>query len=407
MYFENLRNNKNQLLSLMKNNGYSAGYITNIRRQIDFILSNCDKYGWKSYRDVYEHYLHLPYSSSYLRNKLNYIGVIQNFYEFGFMPNGKRRHNLYDRGYYCKLCDEFKELIDFYKNHEKNRKKNTTIEAETKNASKFLFEMQKRNKYSLDEISEEDVLSFFLSQNGELIRSYSYKKQLVSVFKAGLDWNKARCQNIINYLPRLREKRKNIQYLTSKEIEAIKKTLDTDKVSLRDKAIILLLIYTGLRGCDIVSLTLNSIDWENEKILIVQQKTSVFLELPLIPILGNAIYDYITLERPEVDIENIFLTETAHVSYLESRSIGNIATKIFKKANIRQNLGDRKGTHIFRHNVASSLLENGVPQPVITQTLGHTDPHSLETYIKADFVHLKECSLSVESYPIPKEVFFI
>ena len=96
MYFENLRNNKNQLLSLMKNNGYSAGYITNIRRQIDFILSNCDKYGWKSYRDVYEHYLHLPYSSSYLRNKLNYIGVIQNFYEFGFMPNGKRRHNLYD-----------------------------------------------------------------------------------------------------------------------------------------------------------------------------------------------------------------------------------------------------------------------------------------------------------------------
>ena len=53
------------------------------------------------------------------------------------------------------------------------------------------------------------------------------------------------------------------------------------------------------------------------------------------------------------------------------------------------------------------MLENGVPQPVITQTLGHTAPDSLEPYLRADFIHLKECALSVEQFPLAKEVLSI
>lgn len=79
--------------------------------------------------------------------------------------------------------------------------------------------------------------------------------------------------------------------------------------------------------------------------------------------------------------------------------------KACRLAGIRQEPGDRKGTHIFRHNLASAMLENGVPQPVITQTLGHTAPDSLEPYLRADFVHLKECALSIEAFPLAEEVF--
>ncbi|ANU46274.2 hypothetical protein ADH76_22045 [Enterocloster clostridioformis] len=64
-----------------------------------------------------------------------------------------------------------------------------------------------------------------------------------------------------------------------------------------------------------------------------------------------------------------------------------------------------KRLDFLRHNLASSLLENGVPQPVITQTLGHTAPDSLEPYLRADFVHLKECALSIEAFPLAEEVF--
>lgn len=92
-------------------------------------------------------------------------------------------------------------------------------------------------------------------------------------------------------------------------------------------------------------------------------------------------------------------------SPLAAGSIGNIVAKACRLAGIRQEPGDRKGTHIFRHSLASSMLENGVPQPVITQTLGHTAPDSLEPYLRADFVHLKECALSIEAFPLAEEVF--
>lgn len=75
------------------------------------------------------------------------------------------------------------------------------------------------------------------------------------------------------------------------------------------------------------------------------------------------------------------------------------------KAGIRNSPDDRRGLHLFRHYVATSLLENGVEQPVISSTLGHQSPESLNSYLSADFVHLKECALSIDLFPIRKEVF--
>jgi len=41
---------------------------------------------------------------------------------------------------------------------------------------------------------------------------------------------------------------------------------------------------------------------------------------------------------------------------------------------------------------------------VISQILGHDSPDSLETYLSADFVHLKECAISIGRFPMGKGV---
>lgn len=267
--------------------------------------------------------------------------------------------------------------------------------------------MQEQGARCLEDITEESVLSFFVSEEGSLIKSCSYKKNIAAVFKAGLKWKAQQCRRILALLPMLRETRKNIQYLTADEIIVLRDVATQEGMSVRNRAILLLLIFTGLRGCDIAALTLDAIDWEKETILISQQKTEAPVELPLSAIVGNAIYDYLTEERPDTGDCHVFLSETHPFSPLASHSIGSIVAKIFKTAGIRQEPGSRKGTHIFRHNLASSMLENGVPQPVITQTLGHTAPDSLEPYLRADFVHLKECALSVEPFPLAGEVLSV
>jgi integrase len=161
----------------------------------------------------------------------------------------------------------------------------------------------------------------------------------------------------------------------------------------------------GLRCCDIAALKLNEDDLDNDIINIRQQKTNVPRELPLTASAGHAIYDYATLERPESDSEFIFLTENRPYGRLKDGSVGNIAARIMKEAGIRQNACDRKGFHIFRHRMATDLLGKGVAQPIISKIAGHASPDSLEAYLSSDFIHLKECALSIEQYPVRKEVF--
>jgi integrase len=151
-------------------------------------------------------------------------------------------------------------------------------------------------------------------------------------------------------------------------------------------------------------MTLDSIDWSEDMIRVKQQKTDVPLELPLTAVVGNAIFDYITMERPKMGLDEIFLSQCRPYGALKSKSLSNVADKIMKAAHIRQEKGNRRGFHIFRHYLATALLGNGIPHPVISRTLGHTSPDSLDTYFSADFQHLKECSLSVECFPLRKEV---
>lgn len=407
MCFENLKSKHHELLQFLKTENYSATTIRVVTNEITAIIENAEKSGWQTYRDVYHAYEAQGLSKSVLRSKRHCLRMLKRFDIQGEFPDRTRRSYAFERDVYENLPDEFKELIAFYREYDLMRgKKQTTIYHEALNTVTFLCAMQQCGCSSLDEIREKDVLSFFLSRDGQLIRGCSYKKNVAAVFKAGLHWKEEPCRRILTCFPALRESRKTIQYLTGTETDRIRETLHSkvSRLSLRDRAVGTLLLYTGLRGCDIAELLFQSVDWDKEILSIIQRKTAVPMELPLTPVIGNALFDYVDSERPSSDDPHIFLSEAPPYHPLASQSIGNIALRIYQAAGIRQNPGDRKGTHIFRHHAASHMLECGVPQPVISRTLGHTAPDSLEPYLMADFRHLKECALSVAAFPVPEEV---
>ena len=410
MNVQNLRDNYLKLISYMETNSYSKTYVDSFKREIKKILASEDSEEWSCYKDVYLGYTKIPYSPNTLRDKRTVIGAIEQFDVHDRYPNGRRRHQLFERGSYPLLSPEFKSVIDLYHEVEKKRgkKKSATVYTESHNASTFFLSLQQKGINSLGKTTEEAVLSIFMSPDETLLRSCSYKKNIAAVLKACIPYHPETCPQILAFLPALREIRKNIQYLTSKEIQKVKGVLADGEnlLTLRDKAIGMLALYTGVRGCDIAGLTLDDIDWNRDFIDIKQQKTEIPLELPLTAVVGNAIYDYLTSERPHTESRYIFVSQLKPYERLKNRSIGNVAALIMKAAGIRQSKGDRKGFHIFRHHVATELLGNGVPQPVISRTLGHTSPDSLESYLRADFPHLKECAISIEGVPVPKEVFY-
>jgi integrase len=409
MNIQKLQQTYPELIAFMREQEYSHFYIERLEQQIRAIIANADSNGWTSYSDVYQWYAGRSDSKQGLRCRLTFLGIIERFALRGEFPDGRTRQKIKIRGCYRFLSPEFQSVMDTYRLYEEQRgaKKARTIYGEFSNGASFLYELQCAGVSSPEEITQKSIIAVFLNQDGTLRRSYSYKKTIAAVFRANVPADPGLFNRLIAYLPELRETRKNIQYLTDEEVERIKRVLaEPDSgLTLRDKAIGTLALIYGLRCCDIAKLKVDEIDFGADEISICQQKTAVPIVLPLTASAGNAIYDYAESERPRNGSEFIFLSVNRPYGRIAEGSVGNIAAKIMAAAGIRQNAGDRKGFHIFRHRLATDLLGNGVPQPVISRIAGHTSPDSLEAYLRADFVHLKECALSIERFPLGREVF--
>jgi integrase len=406
MNIKNLQATHHKLISFMQDAGYSKSYISKVSREIRYILANAENYGWTSYAEIFRQRENQNLSKSTLYNTRIALRLIENYDKNGKYPNGILQGNLNRK--YDLLIEEFKAIIDGYLVvAETSGIKEKTINTRSHCAASFLLHLQNEGCRSLHDITEKAVLSAFVTDSGTILRSSSAKKSIAAVFKACTPQNPEIFTKLLLFLPQLRTARKNIQYLTSDEISKVKQVLN-DKataLSLRDKAIAMLVLYTGLRKCDIAGLKISSIDFDNDLINIVQQKTGVPLTLPLRAIVGNAIHDYMTMERPNIDCEYIFIRQHAPYYEIGAQALNRICNKIMLTAGIRQEAGDRKGFHIFRHRLITTLLSNGVPQPVISDIVGQTSPSSLNPYLHANFSNLKECALSIERFPVCEEVF--
>ena len=67
-----------------------------------------------------------------------------------------------------------------------------------------------------------------------------------------------------------------------------------------------------------------------------------------------------------------------------------------RNANIKVAPDKRIGLHALRHGLATRMLDNDVPMPIISQTLGHADINSTEVYIRVSITQLSKCGLEVE-----------
>lgn len=191
-----------------------------------------------------------------------------------------------------------------------------------------------------------------------------------------------------------------IPILTDKEYDALKSILRTQKVSPRDKAIILLSLHTGLRAVDIVGMKLEDIDWVNDAIAIIQSKTGKAFKIPLTADVGNALSSYILNERPKTDNSFVFLRSLAPFRPLSGHSACYcVVRKIFHQAGIR--LGnERKGIHVIRHSAASRMLSKGVPVTTISSMLGHSNKKSTDIYLTTDIESMKACAIDLSVIPM-------
>ncbi|WP_157068309.1 site-specific integrase [Legionella santicrucis] len=165
----------------------------------------------------------------------------------------------------------------------------------------------------------------------------------------------------------------------------------------RDYAILLLACRLGLRTGDIRDLTLDQIDWEKETLSLTQSKTKQPLILPLTEEVGNALIDYIRFGRPKTHYREIFLRlSPTHVPFSKGNHLYQVVKYWRDLAGIQFRRKQHQGLHSLRHSLATFLLEQGTPFPVISNILGHSSMTSTMIYAKSSVEMLREVAISLE-----------
>ena len=186
---------------------------------------------------------------------------------------------------------------------------------------------------------------------------------------------------------------------SQEEVEALIGAIDRGNPQRkRDYAIILLTARYGLRISDIIGMRYCNLDWEQNRIILFQQKTGKKIVLPLSEEVGEAMIDYLKFGRPKIDLPYIFITAHAPYKELSSNGMGAIIKDYFRIAGV--NFTNRKhGPHSLRHSLASNLLKSNEPLPVISEILGHSSTETTMEYLRIDMNLLRRCALNVPIVP--------
>lgn len=154
--------------------------------------------------------------------------------------------------------------------------------------------------------------------------------------------------------------------LTAQERTHLLKTITNSK----DKAIIGLMAYQGLRTIEVVRLSWKDIKVQQGKnYLAVWGKGREEKELiPLLPECHKILIDYqMSITRPEGSM----------FDFKETSSIRKITNKWLNEAGLKR---ENVSAHSLRHTVAQLMLDKGIPKPMVQRFLRHKSESMTSTY---------------------------
>ncbi len=181
------------------------------------------------------------------------------------------------------------------------------------------------------------------------------------------------------------------RHLTTEQVEVLIKEVRLDILTgRRDYAMVLLLARLGLRAPEVIAMQLDDIDWRSGEI-IVRGKGKRHDRVPLPPDVGEALADYIKLDRKTAS-RTLFVTNRAPHGPFKDRQVLNL---ILRGAFARTGLkppAPYVGSHILRHSLATNLVQRGASLEEIGNMLRHRTQSSTMLYARLDIDGLRSVS---------------
>lgn len=224
-----------------------------------------------------------------------------------------------------------------------------TINGYKKVLNKFLNENQNPNK---------EQAEYYLVEMRKRDYSYSHTKNSITIIKKYMEFIG---RQIEIEQPRRPQELPTKEILTEGEVARI---LAETKNS-REKAMLGILVYCGVRNKELCSIKVRNVDFENNIIKVLGGKFKKDRIVPMSRDCYRIILDYLKdYQREEKDY--LFTTLVRNEQYN-----GWALRKTVKKVAIRAKIKKRVYPHLFRHTLITHLLEKGMNVIAVQQIAGH------------------------------------
>jgi integrase/recombinase XerD len=177
--------------------------------------------------------------------------------------------------------------------------------------------------------------------------------------------------------------------LTMQEAEQVLQQPDIhDPIGLRDRAILEVLYSTGMRRMEVVGLKLYDLDFDRGTIMIRLGKGKKDRFVPVGDRAVAWLQKYVRESRSQLsvppDTGTLFLT---HAGDEISR---DVLTMVVRAYVVQAKTGKTGACHLFRHTMATLMLEGGADIRFIQEMLGHAKLETTQIYTRVSIRMLKQ-----------------
>ena len=177
--------------------------------------------------------------------------------------------------------------------------------------------------------------------------------------------------------------------LTPDEMETVLNQPDiTSLFGLRDRAIMETLYSTGIRRLELVNLTIFNVDQTRGTLFVQQGKGNKDRFVPIGERALAWINKYLEEVRGELLVDpNV---TTLFITYLGEGFHPNKLTAVIRNYIKQADIGKSGSCHLFRHTMATQMLDNGADVRFIQELLGHACLDTTQRYTHVSINKLKE-----------------
>jgi integrase/recombinase XerD len=162
----------------------------------------------------------------------------------------------------------------------------------------------------------------------------------------------------------------------------------SDPLGIRDRAILETLYSTGMRRMELVNLALYDLDLDRGTLMVRQGKGK---KDRMVPIGERAA---VWIEKYRSDVRHQLVVEpddgTLFLTAEGARFSLNGMTSLARNYVLAADTGKRGACHLFRHTMATQMLENGADIRFIQQMLGHAKLETTQIYTQVSIRKLQE-----------------